>query len=107
MALLGPEALRGIRLGISVSDSPDLGRLGLLEQHFRLALGEIARAILIAGGEATYGGYIDPEGYGAYLASELQRFARRDRPFHAVLAWPEHRRMTVERLKTAWVFMVT
>ena len=40
--LLPPDALAGIRLGISVSESSDLMRLGLLESHFRVALGEIA-----------------------------------------------------------------
>lgn len=48
--LLGPDALREVRVGVSVSESPDLGRLGLVETHFRLALGEIARVILLGGG---------------------------------------------------------
>lgn len=48
--MLGPEALRELRVGVSVSESPDLGRLGLVETHFRLALGEIARVILLGGG---------------------------------------------------------
>ena len=50
MTLLPPDALQGMRLGISVSESADLGRLGLLEEHFRLALGEIARVVLVSGG---------------------------------------------------------
>ncbi len=48
--LLPSNALANVRLGISVSDSPDLARLGLLETHFRLALGEIARCVLVSGG---------------------------------------------------------
>ena len=98
MSLLGPESLRGVSLAVSVSGSADLGRLGLLEEHFRLALGEIARAVLAAGGELYYGGYVDSDGYGAFLANELQRLARRDRPFHAVLALSEHRRMPIAHL---------
>ena len=35
--ILPSNALEEIRLGISVSDSADLPRLGLLENHFRLA----------------------------------------------------------------------
>ena len=37
--LLPSEVLRGARIAISVSESPDLDRLGLLEIHCRLALG--------------------------------------------------------------------
>jgi hypothetical protein len=33
-ALLGPDALNGLRIAISASESPDLGRLGLVETHF-------------------------------------------------------------------------
>jgi hypothetical protein len=47
--LLDPEALRELRVGVSVSEGPDLGRLGLLETHFRLALAEMARALLLGG----------------------------------------------------------
>lgn len=98
-ALLGPDALHGLRLGISVSESPDLQRLGLLEIHFRLALAELARAVLVSGGQLNYGGHLDPDGYTAFIVHELHRFSRRDRPFHSILAWPEHRRLTTERLR--------
>lgn len=97
--LLPSNALQGIRLGISVSGSADLGRLGLLETHFRLALGEIARCVLVSGGQLTYGGHLDPEGYTAFLVQELHRYSRRDRPLHICLAWQEHRRLSVSELK--------
>lgn len=97
-SLLGPNALNGLRLGISVSESPDLQRLGLLEIHFRLALGELARTVLVSGGEMNYGGHLDSDGYTAFLVHELHRFSRRDRPFHSILAWQEHRKLTTERL---------
>ena len=93
--ILPPDALEGIRLGISVSGSPDLGRLGLLESHFRLALGEIARCVLLCGGKLGYGGHLDPEGYTAFLVKELQRYGRRDRPLRVFLAWQEHRKLCV------------
>ena len=98
-ALLGGDALKGLRLGISVSESPDLQRLGLLETHLRLAVGELARVVLVSRGQLNYGGHLDPEGYTAFLAHELHRFSRRDRPFHSILAWSEHRRLSVERLQ--------
>ncbi len=98
-ALLPPGALAGVRLGISVSDSPDLDRLGFTEAHFRLALGEIARLVLVGGGTLAYGGHLDPDGYTMFLADELQRYGRRrDRPLLVCLAWPEHRRMALSSL---------
>ena len=82
-----------------MSDSPDLGRLGLLETHFRLALAEIARCVLVSGGQLTYGGHLDPAGYTTFLVQELHRYSRRDRPLHICLAWQEHRRVPLSKLK--------
>jgi hypothetical protein len=96
--LLPTDALIGIRLGISVSESPDLLRLGLLESHFRLALGEIARCVLVSGGHLAYGGHLQPDGYTAFLIQELERYSRRDRPMRICLAWTEHRKMTLSSL---------
>lgn len=97
--LLPSNALANVRLGISVSDSPDLARLGLLETHFRLALGEIARCVLVSGGHLAYGGHLRPDGYTTFLMQELHRFSRRDRPFQICLAWQEHRKLSVTALK--------
>lgn len=82
------------RLGISASRSPDLARLGLLETHYRVAIGEITRSVLLAGGGIIYGGRLDPDGYTAFMLRELQRYARRDRPLLACLAWDVHRGMS-------------
>ena len=97
--LLPSNALTNIRLGISVSDSPDLARLGFLETHFRLALGEIARCVLVSGGHLTYGGHLRADGYTTFLIQELHRYSRRDSPLHICLAWQEHRKLTVTALK--------
>ena len=98
--LLPPGALRGLRLAISVSGSPDLDRLGFTEAHFRLALGEIARLVLVGGGGLAYGGHLEPDGYTMFLADELQRYGRRrDRPLLVCLAWPEHRRLPLSLLR--------
>ncbi len=96
--LLPSDAIAGIRLGISVSESPDLLRLGLLEAHFRLALGEIARCVLVSGGQLAYGGHLQPDGYTAFLIRELERYSRRDRPMKVSLAWTEHRKMALSAL---------
>jgi hypothetical protein len=98
---LPPNALRGVRLGVSVSESSDLPRLGLTEGHFRLALGEITRSALVLGGMLAYGGHLDPTGYTAFLSTELKRYARRDRPLLVCLAWSEHRRKRLSELDAA------
>lgn len=97
-SLLPPDALSGIRLGVSGSESPDLARLGLLETHFRMALGEIARCVLVSGGKLAYGGHLDPKGYTSFLVQELERYSRRDRPLRVCLARSEHRRMALSAL---------
>ncbi len=43
-----------MRIGVSVSESADLHRLGLVERHLRLALGEVARVVIRAGAVAWY-----------------------------------------------------
>lgn len=96
--LLPPNALRGVCLSLSVSESPDLSRLGLTETHFRLALAEIARCVLVSGGHLAYGGHLDPQGYTNFLIHELDRFSRRDRPLKICLAWPEHRKLSLTQL---------
>jgi hypothetical protein len=97
--LAPPDALKGVRVGVSVSVTPDLARLGLLESHFRLALGEIARSVLVLGGTLAYGGHLEASGYTAFLVSELKRYGRRDRPLAVCLSWPEHRRFRLSRLE--------
>jgi hypothetical protein len=97
--LLAPDALSGLRIAISVSESPDLARLGLVETHFRLALAEIARAVLLSGGKLCYGGHLDPSGYTSMLVQELQRYSRRDKPLRICLAWQEHRKLTEEQFE--------
>lgn len=91
MRLLPPDALAGTRVGLSVSESPDLARLGLLEAHFRLTLAEITRTVVVAGGDLVYGGRVDDAGYTPVVVGELQRYARRDRPLLVCLARHEHR----------------
>lgn len=98
-SLLPSDALAGIRLGLSVSESPDLLRLGLLEAHFRLSLGEIARCIIVSGGHLAYGGHLQPDGYTAFLVRELERYSRRDRPMRICLAWSEHRKLNLSALQ--------
>jgi hypothetical protein len=96
--LLPPDALAGVRIAISASESADLGRLGLVETHFRLALGEIARSVLVGDGKLGYGGHLNPAGYTTFLVQELQRYSRRDRPLRIYLALQEHRKLSLDDL---------
>ena len=96
--LLPADALTGKRLGISASNSPDLDRLGLLETHFRMTLGELVRTVMIAGGSLFYGGHLQPDGITNFLIEELHRYGRRDRPLKVCLAWTIHRAMSAEQI---------
>ncbi|UWQ83116.1 hypothetical protein [Leisingera caerulea] len=96
--LLPADALQGKQLGLSVSESPDLDRLGLLDTHFRMTLGELARTVIIAGGSLFYGGHLQPGGITNFLIEELQRYGRRDRPLKVCLAWTVHRAMTQDQI---------
>ena len=96
-ALLKSDALSNVRIAVSASESPDLVRLGLVETHFRLALAEIARCVLVSGGKLAYGGHLDPDGYTPMLVKELHRYGRRDKPLRIYLAWQEHRKLSKEQ----------
>ncbi|MEV6932077.1 hypothetical protein AB0M46_47370 [Dactylosporangium sp. NPDC051485] len=96
--LLPHDALRGRRIGVSISDSPDLGRLGLLTSHLRLALGEIARAVLVAGGSLAYGGHLEPTGFTPFLAQELERYGAAEGRLLVCLGWPVHREVALSEL---------
>lgn len=87
------------RIGISASDSVDLDRLGLVETHLRLAVGEISRAIVQAGSAPVYGGHLQPDGLTVFLESEMDRYGSIDRPLELVVAWSEHRSMSLKELK--------
>lgn len=96
--LLPADALKGKRLGISASDSPDLARLGLVDTHFRMTLGELTRTVVIAGGYLYYGGHLRAHGITNFLIDELQRYGRRDRPLKIFLEWTVHRSMSAEQI---------
>jgi hypothetical protein len=92
-------ALRGLYVGISVSESADLTRLGLTPKHCELAVAELARGIFIAGGTVVYGGRLVPAGFTDVLLEELRRY-RNDRDA-LVLCVPEseHRRLSDDELQ--------
>jgi len=92
--LIPERALAGIRLGVSVSDSADLARLGLSQRHAEMAVGEIARSVLIGGGQLVYGGRVKPSGFTQFLMHEVRRYGGEQEALTLCLAAPEHRRMS-------------
>jgi hypothetical protein len=85
-------------VGVSVSESPDLAQLGLAEKHLELTLGEVARVVLRHGHTIVYGGHLRPGGYTGFLMSEVERYGRLDSPLKLVVAWSEHRGMSLSDL---------
>lgn len=111
--LIPRDALHGVTVGISVSDSADLARLGLDARHAELAIGEITRAILIAGGSIAYGGRLRPSGFTQQLMNEVRRFGIARRSITLYLAFPEHRELSrsdlhsIDRELGTWGRLVT
>ncbi len=92
--LIPRNTLQGIRVGISVSNSDDLDRLGLSQAHAELAVGELARAVLVAGGSLVYGGRIRPSGFTQILMHEVHRYGNGQEAIRLCLATPEHRKLS-------------
>lgn len=88
----------GFSLAISISNSPDLARLGLTETHVEMALGEVARAVLHARGRLTYGGHLEPASYTSFLIHECEKYGANSRPFTGSIPWAVHRQESTETL---------
>lgn len=97
-ALVPRDALHGMAVGVSVSESADLPRLGLAPHHCELAVAELARAILIAGGTIVYGGRLVPAGFTDILLDEVRRYAEDRSALVICLAETEHRKFTDDEL---------
>ncbi|MEY4750471.1 MAG: hypothetical protein RIQ60_2685 [Pseudomonadota bacterium] len=102
-APLGARALSGLRVGISISESPDLDRLGLSWVHLEHAMREVARTLLVSGGTLAFGGDLrnTPDSLTTPMMDEVERYAQaqtdadlpRDRKaLWLCLAWHLHRR---------------
>jgi SLOG cluster2 len=88
------ELLTELRVGISISDSPDLFKLGYSMMHLQDASIEFARYLLVHGATMIYGGDLKKDGF-TNLFSELARlYTIKDRSkefrFKNYFAWPIH-----------------
>lgn len=97
--LLPAGALAGHAIALSVSDSEDLGLLGLLPSHLQLALAEIARVIFVADARLLYGGDLRAGGHTELLLQELTRYGRKTGALTLLLAWSVHRRTPLASLE--------
>jgi hypothetical protein len=98
--LITPNALAGQTIAMSMSDSADLLWLGLTPAHCNLAVAELARGVLLAGGNLMYGGRLLPEGFTQILMEEVARFGDSRHALTIVVPAPEHAALEAERLKT-------
>jgi hypothetical protein len=95
-----PEnALRGMTVALSVSDSADLHRLGLTNDHYDMAVAELARAVFLAGGSIIYGGRIQPEGFTQVLLEEVQRYSDRREALVIYVPASEHKDVPTAELE--------
>ncbi len=98
LGLVPTDALAGVTVALSVSDSADLARLGLDDKHAEYAIAEIARAVLTAGGNLAYGGRIHPSGFTQFLMHELRRYGAHGHRLTICVAHPEHRSLPLSEL---------
>lgn len=96
-SIVPDNALAGISVGLSVSQSSDLERLGFTDRHAEFVVGELARAVIIAGGHLIYGGRIHPSGFTQFLMHEVHRYGGED-ALTLCLAYPEHRKLPLSQL---------
>ncbi len=81
-------------IGISISNSPDLDRLGFTELHIQDAMVELARYLLVANCKLVYGGDLREGGY-TFLFSQLANQYTQPRTSGEFMvenyfAWPIH-----------------
>ncbi len=107
----GRRALDGELVGISISDSEDLVRLGLVPAHLERALAEVVTLLAAADARIGYGGHIEPDGFTFKLfRSVAERYGSEDiasatPPCIHYLAAPIWRDMSAEAIyEHLWTF---
>lgn len=105
MAAMSRYLLAGRAIAVSVSDSPDLGVLGMGKQHLADAMAEVARHLLAAGAQLLYGGDLRPKGFSELLLELVERYrpetfspTKRGPVAINYLAWPVHATMNRKQL---------
>jgi len=96
--LVPPDALKGVRVALSVSDSTDLARLGLTAEHLNLVVAEMTRAVILSGGIITYGGHLRPGGFTHIVLGEVRRYADGRHAVEIYVPEPEYRHISPQEL---------
>jgi hypothetical protein len=96
--LLEKLLLAGKRIGISISDSPDLLKLGYSFMHLQDAAIEFARYLLVHGATLVYGGDLRKDGF-TNLFSDLPKIYTRKESYNEYhfknyFAWPIYLKLT-------------
>jgi hypothetical protein len=100
--VLQQRPLHGVRIAISISDSPDLPYLGLDQRHLRDAMAEIARQLLSAGAHLVYGGDLRIHGFSDLLFEIAETYRSAGDPERMVtnyLPWPVHMSWSADELR--------
>lgn len=97
------KVLRRPTFGVSISESPDLGALGLGSGHLREAMAEIAIQLLASGANLVYGGDLRRGGFTELLLELVRRYRRPDdadktKRVTNYLAWPVHIQWPLDEL---------
>jgi hypothetical protein len=90
--------LKGMTVGISISNSPDLGELGLSKRHLDDAMTRVALHLLAAGARLIYGGDLREGGFTELLFEFIAMHYKppaeeRPPPVVNMFAWPVHTSM--------------
>jgi hypothetical protein len=97
------ESLTQRAIAISISESADMGVLGLAEEHLRDAMAEVARHLLAVGARLIYGGDLRSKGFTELLFELVARHSRDEAPGAAVtnyFAWAVHISMDQQTIKS-------
>jgi hypothetical protein len=102
-SILKEAFLGGSCVALSISNSPDLGVLGLGKEHLEDAMTEVARHLLACGATLAYGGDLREGGFTELLFEIVNRYrANQDSEMILVsnyLAWPVHASMDAEQIE--------
>lgn len=93
------QQMAGVRVGISISDSPDLPRLGFSTAHQKDAMVEFARFLLANGASLAYGGDLRKEGYTQLFFDIARHYGSDDNQqarIHNYESWPIYLNLTLE-----------
>ncbi|MED3201288.1 TIR domain-containing protein [Bacillus toyonensis] len=86
------DILKSIKVGLSISDSPDLKSYGISDMHLEDALVEFSRYLLVSGAKLMYGGDLRHGGFTEILHNLVRNYFPEDvqsaHKIHNYQAWP-------------------